>query len=297
MPRIEGHVRSVTEHELAHPVLDADPAILGSDLSLAYPAHAGRSTFHAVEGMSFEVAQSGVVALLGESGSGKSTLTRFLAGRAGDTADKSARIKLVGGEASVLDISLRRLRGRKASRLTAYVGHLAQDAGATLSPELNVGDILFEPIAERSKHFDRELLGERVAEMMDIVALPLSKLQEYPYELSKGQRQRVAVMRSLMLDPVVYFADEPTLGVDANNRPRIVELLRWYRERSNAAMVLISHDIGMLEALVEDVIVMQEGRMIAKGNINQIFRQADHGYVQRLAQALRATAYDEIAEE
>src|SRR5690606_16869237 len=126
-------------------------------------------------------------------------------------------------------------------------------------------------------------LGERVAEMMDIVALPLSKLQEHPYELSKGQRQRVAVMRSLMLDPVVYFADEPTLGVDANNRPRIVELLRWYRERSNAAMMLISHDIGMLEALVEDVLVMQEGRMIAQGGINDIFRSADHGYVQRLA--------------
>ena len=140
-------------------------------------------------------------------------------------------------------------------------------------------------------------MGEIIAEMMDIVALPLSTLQQFPHELSKGQRQRIAVMRSLMLEPPVLIADQPTLGVDANNRPRIVELLRWYHERTNSAMMLISHDIGMLEALVEDVLVMQQGAIVGAGDINAIFRQADHEYVQRLAQALRSTAYDEIAME
>ncbi|MCW2287804.1 ABC transporter family protein [Leucobacter luti] len=282
---------------MAHPNLEANPTIRVSDLSLSYPAHAGGREFAAVEGLSFDVPRGDVVALLGESGSGKSTLARFLAGRATDAGEKSARIKLTGGEASVFDLPMRRLGRRARTRLTAYVGHLAQDAGATLTPELNVGDILFEPIVERNKNFDRDALGERIAEMMDIVALPLAKLQEYPYELSKGQRQRVAVMRSLMLDPTLLVADEPTLGVDANNRPRIVELLRWYRARTNATMLLISHDIGMLEALVRDVLVLQEGRLVGHGDINEIFRNADHGYVQRLAQALRATAYDEIAEE
>ncbi|QYM76197.1 ATP-binding cassette domain-containing protein [Leucobacter luti] len=282
---------------MAHPDLEANPTIRVSDLSLSYPAHAGGREFAAVEGLSFDVPRGDVVALLGESGSGKSTLARFLAGRATDAGEKSARIKLTGGEASVFDLPMRRLGRRARTRLTAYVGHLAQDAGATLTPELNVGDILFEPIVERNKNFDRDALGELIAEMMDIVALPLAKLQEYPYELSKGQRQRVAVMRSLMLDPTLLVADEPTLGVDANNRPRIVELLRWYRARTNATMLLISHDIGMLEALVRDVLVLQEGRLVGHGDINEIFRNADHGYVQRLAQALRATAYDEIAEE
>lgn len=282
---------------MAHPDLNADPSIRVSDLSLSYPAHAGGREFEAVEGLSFEVARGEVVALLGESGSGKSTVARFLAGRAADAGEKSSRIKLTGGAATVFDVPMRRLGRRASSRLTAYVGHLSQDAGATLTPELNVGDILFEPIVERSKHFDRDALGERIAEMMDIVALPLAKLQEYPYELSKGQRQRVAVMRSLMLDPALLVADEPTLGVDANNRPKIVELLRWYRERTQSTMLLISHDIGMLEALVQDVLVMQQGKLVGHGDINEIFRQADHGYVQRLAQALRATAYDEIADE
>ncbi|WP_449280850.1 ATP-binding cassette domain-containing protein [Leucobacter sp.] len=282
---------------MAKPVVEADPIIRVSDLSLSYPAHAGGREFEAVEGVSFDLARGGVMALLGESGSGKSTLARFLAGRADDAGEKSGRIRLTGGAASVMDLSMRRLGRRTRARLTAYVGHLAQDAGATLTPELNVGDILLEPIVERSKRFDREALGERIAEMMDIVALPLAKLQEYPYELSKGQRQRVAVVRSLMLDPTLLIADEPTLGVDANNRPKIVELLRWYRERTGATLLLISHDIGMLEALVEDVLVMQHGRTVGHGDINEIFRHADHGYVQLLAQALRATAYDEIAEE
>lgn len=282
---------------MAYPDLEADPAVRVSDLSLAYPAHAGGREFQALEGVSFTLERGGVMALLGESGSGKSTLTRFLAGRANDVPERAARIKQIGGSAEVLGVPMARLGRRASTRLTAYVGHLGQDAGAKLTPELNVGDILFEPIAERSKRFDREMLGERIAEMMDIVAMPLSKLQEYPYELSKGQRQRIAVMRSLMLDPTLLIADEPTLGVDANNRPRIVKLLEWYRERTQATMILISHDIGMLEALVQDVLVLQQGRPVGQGDINEIFRAADHGYVHQLAQALRATAYDEIAEE
>ena len=282
---------------MTHSQLHADPCIRMSDLSLSYPAHAGGREFQAIEGVSFDVPRGDVLALLGESGSGKSTLARFLAGRASDAGEKSARIKLTGGEASVLGVPIRRLGRRARTRLTAYVGYLAQDAGARLAPELNVGDILFEPIVERHKDFDRDALGGHIAEMMDIIALPLSKLQEYPYELSKGQRQRVAVMRSLMLDPAVLIADEPTLGVDANNRPKIVELLRWYRERTNATVMLISHDIGMLEALVKDVLVLQRGRLVGHGDINAIFRQADHGDVQLLAEALRATASDEITDE
>lgn len=282
---------------MTHPQLNADPSIRVSDLSLSYPAHPGGREFQAVEGVSFEIPKGDVLALLGESGSGKSTLAKFLAGRGSDAGEKGARIKMTGGEADVWGVPMRKLRRRARTKLTAYVGHLAQDAGATLVPELNVGDILFEPVVERNRDFDRDVWGERIVEMMDIVALPLSKLQEYPYELSKGQRQRVAVMRSLMLDPAILIADEPTLGVDANNRPKIVELLRWYRERSNATLVLISHDIGMLEALVQDVLVLQHGRLVGSGDINAIFRQADHGYVQLLAEALRVTAYDEMAEE
>lgn len=277
---------------MSEPNRAADPAVLVSDLSLTYPAHAGTTAFCAVDGASFALGRGEVLGVLGESGSGKSTLTRFLAAR----GDRPPRMRVTGGDARVLDAEMRRLGRRARNRLTAHVGYLAQEAGATLPPELNVGDILMQPITERMKRFDREQLGREITEMMEIVALPLSKLQEYPYELSKGQRQRVAVMRSLMLAPSLLIADEPTLGVDANNRPRIVELLRWFRERSGASLMLVSHDIALLEALVENVLVMQQGRLVGAGDINEIFRRADHDYVQQLAIALRATAYDEVAE-
>lgn len=282
---------------MIEPDRDANPAVQVSDLSLSYPAHSGARAFAAVDGVSFELGRGQVLALLGESGSGKSTIARFLAGRANEAGEKHGRIRASGGEATVLGMPMRRLRRRAATRLTAHVGFLAQDAGATLTPELNVGDILLQPITERTKRFDREQVGKEIAEMMDIVALPLSKLQEYPYELSKGQRQRVAVMRSLILAPSLLIADEPTLGVDANNRPKIVDLLTWFRERTKASMILVSHDIGMLEAHVHEVLVLQEGHLVGSGDINEIFRQADHAYVQRLATALRATAYDEVAED
>ena len=281
---------------MIEPARDADPAVLVSDLSLLYPAHGGAKAFNAVDGVGFSVGRGHVLAMLGESGSGKSTIARFLAGRGNEAGEKHGRIRVGGGDATVLGVPMRKLGRRATTRLTAHVGFLSQDAGATLPAELNVGDILLQPITERTKRFDREALGREIAEMMDIVALPLSKLQEYPYELSKGQRQRVAVIRSLMLDPTLLIADEPTLGVDANNRPKIVELLQWYRERTNATLVLISHDIGMLEALGQRVIVLQQGRAVGEGDINEIFRHADHGYVHQLAQALRATAYDEVAE-
>lgn len=281
---------------MSQPNLSADPILKTSDLSLGYPAHGGGKSFQAVEGVSLQLRSGGVLAVLGESGSGKSTLTRYLAGR-GSEGDKAARIKPGGGTAQTLDIQLSRLSRRARNRLTAYVGYLAQDSGATLTPELNVADVLYEPIVERVRNFDRVALGSVVAEMMDIVALPLAKLQEFPFELSKGQRQRVAVMRSLMLDPKLLIVDEPTLGVDAINRPRIVELLKWYQERTGASMVLVSHDIGMLEALAEEVIVLQQGQVVGRGDINTIFRRTEHDYVRRLAEALRSTAYDEIAEE
>ena len=151
---------------MADPVPDADPAVLVSDVSLGYPAGGGRRAYNAVEGLGFTLGRGKTLALLGESGSGKSTLTRFIAGRGSEAADAHARIRITGGDATVLGLSLRRLKRRGLQQLTAHVGYLAQDAGSTLPAELNVGDILFSPIAERTRHFDRAQLSQQIVEMM-----------------------------------------------------------------------------------------------------------------------------------
>lgn len=282
---------------MREPEVHANPAVEVSDLTLGYPAHGGARAHHAVEGVTFSVPRGGVLGLLGESGSGKSTLATFLAGRGGDAADRTARVRVWSGDARVLGVPMRRLSRRATARLIERVGYLGQTTGATFAPDITISDLLLQAVQERRKPVDHESLGLRIAEMLDLVGLPLRALGAYPFELSKGQRQRIAVVRALMREPTLVVADEPTLGVDATGRPRIVELLRWYRERTAATMLLVTHDIGVLEALVEDVIVLQQGALVGAGTINEIFRRADHPYVQQLARALRSTAYDEVSEE
>lgn len=273
-----------------------DPVIQVSDLSLGYHQRAGK-TFAAVEGVNLTISNGSSLALLGESGSGKSTLARFLAGEGHRHPNKAERVKRVSGEAHVFGTKLSKISRSSYRTLSAHIGFLPQDAGAKLTPDLNVGDLVFQPIEERDRTFDRAALGAYVAQMFDVLALPLSFLQKYPYELSKGQRQRVAVCQSLIHQPQMYVADEPTLGVDALNRPKIIELLDWYRGEHHPTMLLVSHDIKLLEALINDVLILQSGSAVGQGSIDTIFRHAEHEYVIKLAHALRANAYDDIATE
>lgn len=146
--------------------LDATPVVRVSDLSLEYPAHSGSRAYVAVQGASFEIQRGGVLAVLGESGSGKSTLARVLAGRASEVSQRSDRPRVTSGEATVYGVSLQRIGRKDHNQMTAHVGFLAQNAGATLTPELTVGDILMEPIREREKHYDVNLAGEKITEML-----------------------------------------------------------------------------------------------------------------------------------
>ncbi|GAA3584475.1 ATP-binding cassette domain-containing protein [Klugiella xanthotipulae] len=268
--------------------------IVVSDLSIYYPAHGGSAEHQAVEGVSFSVPRGSVYGLLGESGSGKSTLARVLAARADEGNSRVSPI-VNSGVATVLGEDVVKLSKKKRNQLTADIGFLSQSAGATLPPDRTVADVILEPIVERTKKFDRKAVGLVIAEMMDLLALPLTMLNNYPHELSKGQRQRIAVMRAMVMQPKILVADEPTLGVDVANRPRIINLLAHFREKNEMTLLLVSHDIAVLEHLVEELIVLQEGSLVGRGTIEDVFSAADHGYVRRLADALRATAYDELS--
>ncbi|MFC4224508.1 ABC transporter ATP-binding protein [Lysinibacter cavernae] len=271
--------------------------IIVSDLSISYPAHGGSAQHQAIEGVSFSVPKGAVCGLLGESGSGKSTLAKVIAARGNEVTQRTVQPVVNSGAAIVLGQNVVKLSKRKRSILTAEIGYLGQADGATLPPDRTVADCILEPIAERDKRFDRQQIGLVIAELMDQVALPLTMLHTYPHELSKGQRQRVAIVRALVMQPRMLVADEPTLGVDVANRPRVVDMLDAYRTRHNATMLLVSHDITVLERLVDELIVLQSGSLVGRGTIEEVFSQTNHTYVQRLAAALRATAYDELAIE
>lgn len=271
--------------------------IIVSDLSLGYPAHGGASAFAAVEGVSFEVPEGNVLAVLGESGSGKSTLLRYLAGRSKESADRGTHLRVLSGSASMFHHSLADLKRKSAAEHQANVGYLQQDAGAKLNPDFTVGDLFMQPVAERYKKFDAEAHAKQMTDYLAAVALPFEVLEKFPHQLSKGQRQRVAVVRSLALTPEVLILDEPTMGIDPNNRPLVIDLLEKYHDEHGATMLVISHDIALLERLVDDVLVMQQGAPVGLGDINEIFGDPDHEYVQQLAEALRSNAYDEVSDD
>ncbi|MCU1637260.1 MAG: Oligopeptide transporter [Cryobacterium sp.] len=264
--------------------------LMTSDLTIEYPPHGASPAFVAVHGFTLRIAPGEVVGLLGESGSGKSTVARVLSGDAAGSTGGEVRPQITGGEATVLGFPLRRISRRKLARLTFGVGHLAQDAAETLPPTMTVAEIVGEPVLERDRHFDRHALEARVLTMVDAVRLPLAVLHKFPYELSNGQRQRVALAKALVFGPSLLIADEPTAGVDVTVRNAVIDLLgELQRERSFSALV-ISHDIRVLRRVANRIGVMHQGVLVGLGPIDEVFADPWHPYVAGLAAALGSAA-------
>jgi ABC-type glutathione transport system ATPase component len=278
---------------------DADPAdaaatapetlVSVSDLSAEYPQKGPGTVPVALEGVTFRVDAGEVFGLMGETGSGKSTLARILAGRASKFSDTGLTIpKITGGDADVLGFSVRHLGKRDHARLTFSVGYLQQDAGARLSRTSTVAELVSAPIFERDKHYSPHDAGRRVATLIDAVQLPLRVMTQYPYELSSGQRQRVAIAQSIVLGPKLLIADEPTSGIDVSVRDAIVDLFEHLRAQRNFSAIIVSHDLAVLRRGAARVGVLHHGGLIALGRLDEVLENPQHPHVAKLAAALRA---------
>lgn len=264
------------------------PAVATSDLTIEYPPHGASPAFVAVHGLTLRIAAGEVVGLLGESGSGKSTVARVLSGEAfaGPVGSTDVRPVITGGDAQVLGMPLRRIGRKRLARLTFDVGLLAQDAAERLAPAYTVADIVAQPVLDRDPRYNRGELDTRVATIVDAVRLPLAVLAKYPYELSNGQRQRVALAQALVFGPSLLIADEPTAGVDVTVRDALIDLVgQLQRERAFSALV-VSHDLQVLRRVADRIGVMHQGVLVALGTIDDVFANPWHPYVAQLATAL-----------
>ncbi|HEY1532310.1 MAG TPA: dipeptide/oligopeptide/nickel ABC transporter ATP-binding protein [Galbitalea sp.] len=258
-------------------------AVRADDLSIRYTASRSTSRHQAVNGVSFEIPQGEILAVIGESGSGKSSLARAVAGMAGTGGPNPI---ISGGSLEVLGIPVRDISQRKRDRLTLKIGYVPQDAGAALDGRLTVGENVAEPIYSRDENFDQLEAGIAVATVIDAVRLPLTTMNSYPHELSRGQRQRVAIAKALILEPSLLVADDPTAGIDVTVRGTILDIIaNLHKDRSFSALI-VSHTVSEVRRFGDRVAVMHRGMIVGIGAVDEVLDSPQHEYVSGLARAL-----------
>jgi oligopeptide/dipeptide ABC transporter ATP-binding protein len=241
-----------------------------------------RGTVYAVNGVSFDVAAGDTLGIVGESGSGKSVTSLALLGilsRAG---------RVTGGRAlfedtdllQLSDDQLRKIRGRE-------IAMIFQDPMTSLNPVLTVGRQIREAL---ETHFglDEKDATRRAAELLDQVGIPgaRQRLEDYPHQFSGGMRQRAMIAMALACEPKLLIADEPTTALDVTIQAQILDLLREIVAERDTALILITHDLGVVAGMCERVHVMYAGTFVETGSATQIFARPRHPYTFGLLQSI-----------
>lgn len=236
----------------------------------------GRSArIRAVDGVDLTLAPGECVAVVGESGSGKTTLARCL----------TRLIEPDAGEIRFRGEDLRALRGRQLRRRRRAFQMVFQDPFDSLSPRLRVGELLAEPLAAH-RLVPRRGIRARAEELLDRVGLPPEAADRFPHEFSGGQRQRIGIARALATEPDLLVADEPVSALDASIRGQVLRLLRRLREELGLAVLLIAHDLTMVEWTAPRVVVLHRGRIVEEGPTAEVFSRPSHPYTAELLRSV-----------
>lgn len=234
----------------------SDDSILCSDLSIGRTGVGGAE--RVIDGVSFTLRRGTTMALMGATGSGKSTLAAVLAGSAEDG------VNIVGGDAIVEGVSVRK-PGRSKRLLNVVAGYLDQSHAASLPARLSVSEIVAEPVTSRQRRVNMRAVQYRVATLLDELGLSLGAATKYPYELSAGMRQRVAIARTLMLDPKLVIADEPLANLDVDGRTLIRDALRRRQTEEGLSLLIVVNELATVEAFNGEVLVLQSGNTVGFG--------------------------------
>ena len=231
--------------------------------------------------MNFDVQAGKVLAIVGESGSGKSTTAMGLMDLLASNARIEGSVKVKGQEmVGAKKTLLRRARGRD-------VAYIFQEPMTALNPVYTIG---FQIVETLRTHFDMgpQEAKVRAIELITMVEIPNpeASFDKYPHQLSGGQRQRAMIAQSLACDPGLLVADEPTTALDVTVQAEILDLIRNLRDRLNSAILLITHDMGVVADLADDILVMKDGNTVEYGTADQIFNRPQHPYTQELLAAV-----------
>ena len=233
-----------------------------------------RSWIEAVNGVDLTIAQGRTLALVGESGSGKTTLALALL----RLVPSTGTIAFEG--ASILGRSQAALRPLRARMQIVF-----QDPFGSLSPRMTVGDIVAEGLDVHAPGMTPDERASRVATVLEEVGLDPAMIDRFPHEFSGGQRQRISIARALILKPRLLVLDEPTSALDVSVQAQIVDLLRALQDRHGLAYLFISHDLRVVRAVSDDVIVLKDGKVVERGPVSAIFEAPREPYTRQLIAA------------
>ncbi|KAB1643644.1 ATP-binding cassette domain-containing protein [Gulosibacter chungangensis] len=262
-----------------------DGVVRTQDLSISFGPQLGADDRRVLSGVTIDLPRGGILGIVGASGSGKSSLGRVLSGRSMLREKELDWPWISGGDASVAGINLRKPTRDDRRRLTVEVGYLAPESGDRLRNDLTVAENIADPVLRRDREFDRRALGRAAAMLIDAVDLELGILNRFPFELSRGQRQRVAFAQALIVEPKVLIVDEPTQGVDIFAQPAIMSLLERLNRVRQMSIVVISNELGTVERLTDEVLVCHRGFVIAQGNIDAVLCNATDPYLIKMREA------------
>jgi ABC-type dipeptide/oligopeptide/nickel transport system ATPase component len=254
------------------------------DLTVRY----GETT--AVRDASLTLERGDVLGLVGESGSGKTTLGTTVLGLLPDSAEVTGDVRFEGRDLRALPAKEhRRLRG-------AQIAAIFQNPATALDPAYTIGDQIAEVFRAHRSISRREARAEAVRLLTDVgIPAPEARLKAYPHELSGGMNQRVATAIGIALDPTLLIADEPTSALDVTVQAQILRLLRRMIAEHAGAVIIISHDLGVVAQLSTRVAVMYAGEIVEQAPVRELFAAPQHDYTRHLLRSLPYQATAEVA--
>jgi peptide/nickel transport system ATP-binding protein len=232
-------------------------------------------TVQALNGVSFSIAAGRSLGVVGESGSGKSTLARLVMALDAPTA----------GTVELLGRNLHQLPAEQLRQARRDFQMVFQDPYGSLDPRQTVERIVTEPLQAQGQTTRAEQ-SEQAAQVLSQVGLRTNDLGKYPHEFSGGQRQRIAIARALITRPRLIVADEPVSALDVSVQAQVLNLMQDLQQQFGLAFLFISHDLGVVNLVSDEVIVLYQGRIVERGSPGELFRNAQHPYTQSLVGAV-----------
>lgn len=258
---------------------EAETTLLVNNLSVYFIQKKGlfsrnKEVFKAVDNLSFRLQQGKTLALVGESGCGKTTASRALL----------RLLPASAGEIVYRDQNVLALSGKALREYRKKVQIIFQDPFSSMNPRMTVGDIIAEGM--HAYGMSRSVISKRQKELLEQVNLPAGSLHRYPHQFSGGQRQRICIARALATGPDILICDEPTSALDISVQAQILNLLKELQQETGISYLFITHNMGVVSYIADEVLVMKEGKVVEFGPCEKIFKHPEQVYTQQLLQAV-----------